>query len=115
MSIGAHSRSSLTSVLVKWEKSTILVCDVWGSVAAPYVEMFLVFKTRNLLKSMSVSEYLTAEAISLANERAACRSSSCHVTQSSVAGQQQDSGRLISTRFDKEVEGLKLNRSTQIP
>lgn len=79
-----------------------------------HVEMFLVFKMRKHLKSMSVLEYFTALAVSSANKRKICKSTSCHVTHSSAAGQQQDLGKLISTRFDKEVEGLKLNRSTQI-
>lgn len=76
--------------------------------------MFLVFKMRKQLKSMPALECFTAWAVSSANERKICKSASCHVTHSSSAGQQQDLGKLISTRFDKEVEGLKLNRSTQI-
>lgn len=61
-----------------------------------------------------VSECLTASTVASANRRGICKAASCHVTHQAVTGQQQDLGKLIPTGFDKEVEGLKLNRSTQI-
>lgn len=69
----------------------------------------LVFKMRKHVKSMSVFDCLTARQ--------------CHqpirgkyANQPALMShtQSQDLGKLISNRFDKEVEGLKLNRSTQI-
>lgn len=61
-----------------------------------------------------VSECPTASTAASANRREGCKAASCPVTQPAVTARQQDLGRLIPTGFDKEVEGLKLNRSTQI-
>lgn len=61
-----------------------------------------------------VSECLTASTVASANRRERCKAASCCVTHPAVTGQQQDLGKLIPTGCDKEVEGLKLNRSTQI-